>query len=95
MLREWITSLPGPPAAGPPTIVPAGGEFTEPVTVTIRYPDPEAVVRYTLDGRPPGENSAAYTHPLRLTGPTTVRARAYRPAHTRSVVVQETFVVGE
>ncbi len=93
VLEEWIKSLPGPPVVAPPEIVPRGGDFRRAVRVTLRHDDPEAVVRYTLDGSAPGASSPAYAEPLEITGPTTVRARAFRPGHTRSITVQETFIV--
>ncbi len=95
IIREWIASLPGPPVAPPPAIEPRGGDFKEPVAVRITPPDPAAEVRYTLDGSPPGPSSPLYAGPLRLTESATVRARAFKPGHTRSVVVQDTFVIGD
>lgn len=90
LLRAWVESLPGDPTLPPPTIESAGHGF--PHSVTIRHDDPRAVVRYTLDGGTPGKSSAAYRGPIELTGPTTVRARAYRPGWNRSIAVHATFV---
>jgi uncharacterized repeat protein (TIGR03806 family) len=95
ILREWIASLPGPPVIGPPAIEPTGGDFREPVRVTISHPDPAVVVCYTLDGGPPGPSSPVYGGPLRVTTSATVRARAFKPGHTQSIVVQDTFVIGD
>jgi mono/diheme cytochrome c family protein len=95
LLAAWVRSLPGPPVVAPPTVAPGGGDFPRPVRVELRHPDPAAVVRYTLDGSAPTAASPAWAGPLELTASATVRARAYRPGHTPSVTVQETFIVGE
>jgi hypothetical protein len=95
IVREWIASLPGPPVVGPPTIEPRGGDFKDPVWLRISHPDPTAELRYTLNGSPPGPSSPVYASPLQLTTSATVRARAFKPAHTRSIVVQDTFVIGD
>lgn len=65
------------------------------VRARLLHDDPGALLRYSLDGGAPDETSPAYTGPLELTGPATVRARAFRPGHTPSVAVHETFIVDE
>jgi uncharacterized repeat protein (TIGR03806 family) len=95
LLKNWIRSLPGTPVVEPPTLSPQGGEFAKHVIVTIQHPDPAAEIRYTLDGSAPGRRSALYQKPLDLSDSTTVRARAYREGFTRSITVQQTFIVGE
>ena len=93
LLHEWVGSLPGRPAVGPPVVTPSGGEYRRAVRVEIRHEDPATVIRYTLDGSAPGGSSPAYSGPFEVGRSTTVRARAYRFNHTRSVAAQETFVV--
>jgi hypothetical protein len=93
LVRAWVAALPGPEVTSPPTIRPAGGDYPAPVLVTIAHDDPSAEVRYTLDGHPPGPNSALYVAPLTLEGAAIVRARAFRPGQTRSITVQETFII--
>jgi uncharacterized repeat protein (TIGR03806 family) len=95
LLREWIQSLPGPQVLAPPTISPAGGEFKKAVKVTLQHPEPGAVIRYTLDGSVPGKSAAIYEHPIELTDPATLRAKAFKTGFTKSVTVQETFMVGD
>ena len=95
LLRDWIHSLYGPQVLDPPAILPKGGEFGKTVKVTLTHADPAAELRYTLDGAVPGKSAALYHGPFELTGPATVRARAYRPGFTRSITVQETFIVVE
>ena len=95
LLEAWITSLPGPPVAGPPSIQPRGGDFRKPVRVTLTNPDPDALIRYMLDGTAPGKSSPVYSGPFEIRRSTTVRARAYKSGFTRSITVQETFILDE
>ena len=57
--------------------------------------EPGAIIRYTLDGSAPIKSSPIYHGPLELTEPATLRARAYKDGTTRSIIVQETFIVDE
>lgn len=91
LLREWIGSMPGEPTLAPP-VIERMGESEEPVRVALRHDDPEALIRYTLDGGTPGKSSPIYSGPIVAAGPTTVRARAYRPGWNRSIAVYATFV---
>ena len=95
VLRAWIQSLPGPTVAAPPTISPASGDFRSPVRVVLRHDDPNAVIRYTVDGTSPGKTSPRYAGPFEVRRSTTVRARAYKAGQTRSVEVQETLIIDE
>lgn len=95
LLREWIASMPGPPVLPPPSMIPKGGEFKHPVKVSLTHSDPEAIIRYTLDGSAPGKSAKPYSGPIELSGPVTLRARAYKSGFTRSIAVQETFIVGD
>jgi uncharacterized repeat protein (TIGR03806 family) len=91
LLREWIASLGGPPVLQPPRITPVSGTGGLPVMIELAHPDPAAVVRFTLDGSPPNEASPAYAEVIRIDKPTTIRARAFRDGHTRSIAVHRTF----
>jgi hypothetical protein len=74
---------------------PKGGEFKNAIKVSLKHPEASVVIRYTLDGSPPGRNATVYAGPIEITGPTTLRAKAFKPGFNRSITVQETFVVGE
>src|SRR5208283_471595 len=50
LLKQWIESLTGPPVLPPPLISPAGGDFSQAVSVRLRDKEPGAVIHYTLDG---------------------------------------------
>jgi uncharacterized repeat protein (TIGR03806 family) len=93
LLREWIESLPGPPVLPPPEISPRGGNFTKPVAVILKSA-PGATIRYTVDGTVPTSSDLLYEKPLQLTGPTILRARAFKPGFTKSIPTQEIFLVG-
>jgi len=93
LLRAWISSQPGRDVLAPPAMLPAGGDFKAAVNVTLSSATPGAEIRYTLDGSVPGPSDPLYDKPIRLDGPTVVRARAYKDGLTRSIVVQQTYVV--
>ena len=93
LLCRWILSLPGRDVLAPPTMHPAGGQFKAPVTVSLSSSEPGAEIRYTLDGSAPGLTDPIYEEPIRIEGPTVVRARAYKNGLTRSIVVQQVYVV--
>jgi hypothetical protein len=95
VLRAWIQSLPGQSVLEPPAISPAGGEFRSSARVVLSHPDPHAVIHYSLDGSAPNKSSSIYEKPLVLTEPTTLRARAYKDGMTRSVTVQQTFIINQ
>ena len=90
---QWIESLPGPQVVPPPVISPTGGNFDKPVTVTVAC-EPGATIYYTLDGTVPTTSDLLYTNSIPLTGPTIVRAKAFKPGSTKSMTVQEMFVIG-
>jgi len=93
LLKQWIESLPGPPVLPPPEISPPGGNFTKPVEVNLKS-QPGATIRYTLDGTVPTPSDLLYEKPIRLSGPTILRAKAFKPGCTKSITVQEIFLFG-
>lgn len=95
LLKEWIQSLPGPTVLAPPKITPAGGNFAREVEVSLSSEEAGTTIHYTLDGSVPNKSDPVYTAPLKLTGPTVVRAKAYKPGSTRSITVQGIFIVNE
>jgi uncharacterized repeat protein (TIGR03806 family) len=94
LIGAWIQSLPGRDVLDPPTISPVGGTYEQPIEVTLQDRDPDADIRYTLDGSIPGTSDAHYEQPIKLSSPTVLRARAFKPGYTRSIVSQEAFIVG-
>ena len=94
LLRQWIESLPGPPVLPPPEISPRGGSFTNSVEVILKS-EPGVTIRYTLDGTVPTTSDLLYEKPIQLTGPTILRAKAFKPGSTKSITTQEIFLIGE
>jgi hypothetical protein len=95
LLRQWIESLPGPPVLPPPEISPSQGRYEQPVEVSLKEAEPGAGIRYTLDGSLPTSADALYEKPIRLSGSTILRAKAFKPGFTKSITVQQVFVIGE
>jgi hypothetical protein len=93
VLGLWINSLPGLPALAPPSITPNGGTFSSPVSVTLRPPDPNAAIYYTLDGTLPATNSFRYTGAFNLAGNATISARAYETGFQPSVAATALFLL--
>ena len=92
LLREWIESS-GPPVPPPPEISPHGGNFPQPVEVRLKS-EPGAKIFYTLDGTVPTTSDLPYEKPIKISAPTIVRAKSFKPGKTRSITVQQIFLVG-
>ena len=95
LLRQWITSLPGRAVVEPPQISPAGGTYSAPIEVSLNDGEPGADIRYTLDGSVPTASDSRYEKPIRITGTTVVRARAFKDGFTRSIAAQAIFTIGQ
>jgi len=95
LLRDWINSLPARSVLAPPRISPSGGAFEQSLEVSLTSDDPGVEIRYTLDGSVPGNSDPRYERPIKITGPTVLRARAYKDGFTRSIANQEVFIVGK
>ena len=93
LLHQWIESLPGPPVLPPPEISPRGGNFPQPVEVTLKS-EPGAKIFYTLDGTVPTTSDLPYEKPVKISAPTIVRAKAFKPGFTKSITSQEMFLIG-
>ena len=76
----------------PAELSPAGGDFTNSVTVTLADADPDATIYYTLDGSAPTAASARYTGPLTLTKTLKLQAIAIKPGAVNSGVAAAAFV---
>jgi uncharacterized repeat protein (TIGR03806 family) len=93
LMRAWIDSMPGRPVLEPPAIEPAGGTFDKQVEIRLSESQPDADIRYTLDGSVPGPNDKRYDKPFVLSEAAVLRARAFKDGFTRSITSQEVFVV--
>lgn len=75
-----------------PSISPAGGLFTNSVSVTLSDGTIGAKIYYTLDNSTPTTNSTVYSAPITLTNTAPVKALAFKPGFVPSAVVEETFI---
>jgi uncharacterized repeat protein (TIGR03806 family) len=94
LLGEWIKSLPGRDVLDPPTFSLSGGTYAAAIEVSLKDSDPGADIHFTLDGSEPGLSDPKYEAPIKLTGATVVRARAFKQGSTRSISAQEVYIVG-
>ncbi len=76
-----------------PVITPAGGSFTNSVTVTLSGAPPGVSLYYTLDGTAPTTNSILYTGPFALTNNATVQAIAGASGAVNSLAAGALFNV--
>ena len=75
-----------------PVILPAGGLFTNSITVTLSDATPNSTIYYTLDGTAPTTNSLVYTGPFVLSISASVQAIAAQPGATISGVASASFI---
>ncbi len=75
-----------------PVISPAGGFFTNSVTVTLADNSPGVGLYYTLDGTLPTTNSTLYTAALLLTNSASLQVIASLPGTVASAVASANFI---
>ncbi len=78
-------------SVGRPTLTPAGGSFTNQITVTLSVTTPNAQIHYTLDGSPPSVSSPLYAGSLTLSATTVIKAQAFVTGAIASEVVSATY----
>ncbi|MEO6098642.1 MAG: chitobiase/beta-hexosaminidase C-terminal domain-containing protein [Fibrobacteria bacterium] len=75
-----------------PVADPRGQVFDISIAVTLTVPGyPDAVIRYTLDGRDPDSTSPAYSSTLTFTASDTVKARAFKAGWLASEAMVEIY----
>lgn len=74
-----------------PIFDPIEGTYDGAITITIRCPDPEATIYYTLDRSIPNENSNIYDGAITLDQSTVIKARAYKQGLIWSKIVEATY----
>jgi len=82
-----------PMRVDPPKMVPRGGSFTQPVEVQLTHTEPAAVIRYTVDGSSPRDNSPVYDGPITVDAQTTLRARVFSSDGRHSRTADEEYVI--
>jgi len=73
---------------------PQAGFHAGPVQLQISCTNPNAQIRYTLNGSEPTSSSPLYTGPIWITATNPVRARAFEPGLLPSDVRTETYFIG-
>jgi autotransporter-associated beta strand protein len=90
---EYALSVFGPAIfLAAPVISPAGGAFTNSVTVALSDSTAGVSIYYTLDGTTPGAGSTLYSGPFLLTSNAPVQAIALSPGAVNSAVTGASFI---
>jgi len=84
-----------PDTVSMPFILPSGGYYADPIiTAIIQCTTENAVIRYTIDGNDPTENSPVYSEPLQFDlweGGVTLKARAYKTGLMPSLIANTEY----
>jgi len=90
---EYAVSIYGPAIfLTAPTIAPAGGAFTNSVTISLADATAGASIYYTLDGTTPTSSSLLYTGPFNLTSNAVVQAVASASGAVSSALASASFM---
>jgi len=81
------------PTVAPPTIAPAGGTFTNTVTVTLACSTAGATIRYTTDSSDPTASSPVYTKAFAVTSTGTIKAKAFKTGDADSAIAAGAFTI--
>ncbi|GAA3949551.1 chitobiase/beta-hexosaminidase C-terminal domain-containing protein [Allohahella marinimesophila] len=84
---------PDPQAAKPMANL-QGGQYVNPVTVSLATTSTDASIFYTLDGSAPSDSSAVYSGPISISSNATLRAIAGGVGYSPSAEMQATFSFG-
>ncbi|MFK8060038.1 MAG: CotH kinase family protein, partial [Polaribacter sp.] len=69
-----------------------GGIIDAPINLTLSGNTTEQIIRYTIDGNTPTENSPKYTNPIQITENTTVKAQIFLENYIPSSIYSKSFV---
>jgi len=78
-----------------PVFLPAPGIVSASQTLSLQCGTEDAVIRYTLDGSDPTEESDIYQGPLSVISTTTIKARAYKDGYNSSPITEGTYTIIE
>jgi chitinase len=79
--------------AATPTADPAAGEVADNTPVALACGTAGATIRFTLDGSTPDEEDIAYTEPIVITDPVTIKAKAFKTGMTPSSVLSAAYTI--
>ena len=85
LAERYLLDAPRPPRVSPTHASDFGQRFVRLESAELAPSD--SVVRYTLDGTEPDEDSRAYSAPVAVPSETTLQAREFRPGHWPGRVV--------
>ncbi len=80
-------------AESPQFSIPGGVYTNSSLSLTLSVNSPTAVVRYTLNGTEPTEDSAAFSVPLVMTNSAIVRAKVFDPGLQPSLTFSQTYTL--
>lgn len=86
--------LEGHAQAPRPDFSPSGGAYVEPQEIVIGTWNSDVVIRYTIDGSIPDENSPIFEKPIHVMQNTTLAARAFLTDRADSDVVLASYRIG-
>ncbi len=89
--QSWIALE--PLGIEPPQIAPEGGAYREPVQVTLTPDDAGTLIRYTLDGSAPTEDSPVYRGPVTIQEDARLRTRSFAADGGISRVADQRYVI--
>lgn len=75
-----------------PAVSVAGGLYTSNQIVSINYPDNNATLYYTTNGKVPTESDNVWSNDLSITETTTLRIKAFRNGYLPSDVASHTYI---
>ena len=71
------------------------GFYPASVEIVLTSDEPNAIIRYTLDGSDPSESSGRYSSPFRIQATKSLRARSFTPGKLPSEIVTATYFINE
>ncbi len=81
------------PTVATPTITPAGGTYTNSVSVTLATTTSGASIRYTTNGTDPTASSTLYSAPITLTQSVTLKAKGFLSGYNDSTTASAAFTI--
>ncbi len=81
------------PAPDNPLIEPEGGEFFQPVMVSIESDEPDVYIHYTLDESEPDTESELYNEAISIEESLTLKVRLYKYGHAPGEIVSHEYII--
>ena len=78
-----------------PVFSTAGGFYNQPLTVVISANEPDAEIRFTLDGSEPDSTSSVYNDPVNIDTTTVIRVIIYEKDKLPGKIITQTYFINE